>query len=81
MQNFVIVQKSSSVYLAEAMVGTGLPVLLIPGVSCSKESLKASESLCPNGSAVGSFCKSENVVPSLRSLVTAKQLSFSKRAG
>ena len=43
----VIVQKSSSVYLSEAMVGTRFPALLGAGVSCLEESPKALESLSP----------------------------------
>ena len=61
MQNFVIVQRFSSVYLAEAMVESGLPTLFVLGVSYLKESPRASELLCPNGSAAGRFCESVNV--------------------
>ena len=62
MQNFVIIQRSSLVYLAEAMVGTGLLALLVPGVSCSKKSPRAFESLCPNASMAGRFHKSKSLM-------------------
>ena len=39
----VVVQRSSSVYLSEAMVGTRFPTLLDAEVFCLEESPKASE--------------------------------------
>ena len=47
MQNIVIVRRSSSVYLAEAMAGIGPHALLgAIGVPCLKSS-NSSQSLCP----------------------------------
>ena len=47
MQNIVIIQKSSLVYLAEAMAGTRPHALLgAIGVPCLKSS-NSSQSLCP----------------------------------
>ena len=63
----VIAQRFSLVYLTEAAVGARFPALLNAGVPCLEESLRASESLCPNGSVVGRFCESKSLVPSLQS--------------
>ena len=54
-------------------VETGLPASLGAGVPWLEESLRASESLCPNGSVAGRFCESKSPLPSLQSLVTAER--------
>ena len=71
MQNFVIVQRSSSVYLAEAMMGTR-PHALLGINSLIRRSLQEYLDRCTRLSVAGHFCESESVVPSLQSLVTAE---------
>ena len=63
----VIAQRFSSVYLTEATVGARLPGLLNAGVFCLEEFLRASKSLCPNGSMAERFCESKSLLPLLRS--------------
>ena len=66
MQNFVIIQRTSSVYLAEAVVGTRSHALL--GVrSVTRKGPQEHLDICAWLSVAGHFCKSESRVPLLRS--------------
>ena len=75
MQNFVIVQRSSLVYLTEAVVGTRSQASL--GVkSLIRGSPPEYLDRCIRLSVAGRFCESESRVPSLRSGVWYRLTEF-----
>ena len=69
MQNIVIVQRSSLVYLAEVMVGTRPHVLLDVRPPIQRSPQRHLD-CCTRLSVAGCFCESESQMPSLRSSLT-----------
>ena len=69
MQNIVIIQKSSLVYLAEAMVGTG-PYASLSVRPFIQKSPQEHLDCCTRLSVVRRFCESGSRVPSLWSNLT-----------